>query len=561
MDIKEKSSVSSSEPQISPYSYESSSRWSDFTNSFKRAVPNEKNEHVLDKSITKNHLRLMALSTGLGTGLLVAAGSKLRTAGPAGVLIAYFITGYIMLVPTINSLSELTIAYSGLSGGFQSYYSKFIDDSVGFALGWNYAFQWVTVISLELVTASMTIKFWNTSINPDVFVTIFLIVIIAINLAGAKGYGHAEFAMNLVKILMLTGFVIFGLVINLGGGPEGFIGGKYYHDPGAFVDFKGIVSVFVTGAFSLGGSEFISVAAAETQGNVRSSIKSASKLVFYKVTVLFMGSLAMVGLLVPSNSKSLMGSGDAATHASPYVIAAEMNGVKVLPHIINAVILISVTSVATAAMYSSPRLIQSLAEQGLAPQWLNYIDRNGRPLRAWIVTVVSSLFAYIASFDQQETVFNWLLSISALSFIFCWMAISICHLRFRAALKYRNIPLSSLAYLSPTGIIGPWCSIIVNGLILIGQFWVALWPIGGDGKPDANAFFQNYLGAVFFLVFYVGHKLYTRKWTLYKSASEIDVDKDRVIYDPEILDLENLEIEERYKNAPIWKKILLCMFD
>jgi amino acid transporter len=561
MDIKEKSSVSSSEPQISPYSYESSSRWSDFTNSFKRAVPNEKNEHVLDKSITKNHLRLMALSTGLGTGLLVAAGSKLRTAGPAGVLIAYFITGYIMLVPTINSLSELTIAYSGLSGGFQSYYSKFIDDSVGFALGWNYAFQWVTVISLELVTASMTIKFWNTSINPDVFVTIFLIVIIAINLAGAKGYGHAEFAMNLVKILMLTGFVIFGLVINLGGGPEGFIGGKYYHDPGAFVDFKGIVSVFVTGAFSLGGSEFISVAAAETQGNVRSSIKSASKLVFYKVTVLFMGSLAMVGLLVPSNSKSLMGSGDAATHASPYVIAAEMNGVKVLPHIINAVILISVTSVATAAMYSSPRLIQSLAEQGLAPQWLNYIDRNGRPLRAWIVTVVSSLFAYIASFDQQETVFNWLLSISALSFIFCWMAISICHLRFRAALKYRNIPLSSLAYLSPTGIIGSWCSIIVNGLILIGQFWVALWPIGGDGKPDANAFFQNYLGAVFFLVFYVGHKLYTRKWTLYKSASEIDVDKDRVIYDPEILDLENLEIEERYKNAPIWKKILLCMFD
>lgn len=266
-------------------------------------------------------------------------------------------------------------------------------------------------------------------------------------------------------------------------------------------------------------------------------------------------------MLVPSNSKSLMGSGDAATHASPYVIAAEMNGVKVLPHIINAVILISVTSVATAAMYSSPRLIQSLAKQGLAPQWLNYIDRNGRPLRAWIVTVVSSLFAFIASFYQQETVFNWLLSISALSFIFCWMAISICHLRFRAALKYRNIPLSSLAYLSPTGIIGSWCSIIVNGLILIGQFWVALWPIGGDGKPDANAFFQNYLGAVFFLVFYVGHKLYTRKWTLYKSASEIDVDKDRAIYDPEILDLENLEIEERYKNAPIWKKILLCMFD
>ena len=76
----------------------------------------------------------MSLSTGLGTGLLVASGSKLRAAGPAGVLVAYFITGICMLAPTINSVSELAIAYPGLPGGFQSYYAKFIDESLGFAL-------------------------------------------------------------------------------------------------------------------------------------------------------------------------------------------------------------------------------------------------------------------------------------------------------------------------------------------------------------------------------------------------------------------------------------------
>ena len=73
----------------------------------------------------------MSLSTGLGTGLLVASGSKLRAAGPAGVLVAYFITGICMLAPTINSVSELAIAYPGLPGGFQSYYAKFIDESLG----------------------------------------------------------------------------------------------------------------------------------------------------------------------------------------------------------------------------------------------------------------------------------------------------------------------------------------------------------------------------------------------------------------------------------------------
>ncbi|WLF78653.1 amino acid transporter [Lodderomyces elongisporus] len=524
---------------------------------FKRAPPVTEAGADRQKAISKFELRLMSLSTGLGTGLLVAAGSKLRMAGPAGVLIAYAITGLAMLAPMINSLSELTIAYSGLPGGFQSYYSKFIDESLGFALGWNYAFQWCCVISLELVTAAMTIKFWTTTINPDVWVTIFLVFVVFINFGGAKMYSVFESVFNSCKVLMLCGFVIFGLIIDVGGGPQGFIGGRYYHDPGAFTSFKGLASVFVTGAFSLGGSEFISLSASETK-NPRHSIRAASKLVYVKVVILFLGSLTFVGLLVPYNSDRLMGSGDAATHASPYVLAAELHGVKVLPHIINAVILISVTSVATAAMYSSPRLMQSLAEQGLAPKWMNYIDKRGRPLTALIVTVISSLFAFIAAYDKEETVFTWLLSISGISFVLCWLFICVCHVRFRQALKYNGIPLSSLAYRSPTGVWGSYVAILINSLILIAQFWTSLFPAG---DADANNFFENYLGAPVFLLCYIVHKVWTRNWKLGKKVSDIDVNKDRVIYDPEILELENEEDKERYKRAPFWKKALIVCFD
>lgn len=229
-------------------------KWDHFKDSFARAVPGEKSESALHQSISKTHLRMMALSTGLGTGLLVGSGSKLRTAGPLGMLIAYAIVGYIMLVPTIASVSELAISYSGLPGGFQSYFSKFIDESVGFAVGWSYCIQWICVISLELVTFAMTIKFWNQSINPDVWVTICFIIVVAINFCGARGYTEAEFIMNGVKVLTLVGFVIFGIIINVGGGPGGFIGGEYYHNPGAVTSFKGIAGTLITAAFSLGGS-------------------------------------------------------------------------------------------------------------------------------------------------------------------------------------------------------------------------------------------------------------------------------------------------------------------
>ncbi|KAI3406947.2 GNP1 [Candida oxycetoniae] len=528
-----------------------------FLDGFKRAPPVEEAGADRKKAISKTELRLMSLSTGLGTGLLVAAGDKLRLAGPAGVLIAYAITGLIMLAPMMHSLSELTIAYSGLPGGFQSYYTKFLDESLGFAVGWTYAFQWCCVISLELVTASMTIKFWTTSINPDVWVVIFLVVVVLINLFGSKCYSVCETIFNSCKVLMLCGFIIFGLVIDVGGGPQGFVGGKYYHNPGAFTSFKGLASVFVTGAFSLGGSEFISVSASETK-HPRASIRAATKLVYVKVIILFLGSLVFVGLLVPYNSDRLMGSGDSATHASPYVIAAEMHGIKALPHIINAVILISVTSVATAAMYSSQRLIQSLAEQKLAPKWLLYIDKEGRPLTAWFVTILSSFFAFIATYDKEEIVFNWLLSISGISFVVCWLFICVCHVRFRFALKHHGIPVESLAYVSPTGIWGSYLAIVINILILIAQFWISLFP---KGTPDANNFFQNYLGAPVFVLCYVCHKIWTKNWKLYKKLDDIDVDKDRVIYDSGILQLENAEERERYQKAPWWKKILITCFD
>lgn len=529
------------------------SRWQLFKDSFQRVDP----ELVPPpKPISKRHLNLMSLSTGLGTGLLVASGSKLREAGPLFLLLAYFIIGYLMVVPTIYSAGELSVAYSNLQGGFQSYYRKFIDESAAFALGWIYLIQWLSVVSLELVTASITIKYWNDTIDSDVFVAIFLVVLILIHLAGAKGYAEAEFFMNSTKILMLTGFIIYGLVVDLGGTSKGFIGGKYWRDPGAYTDFKGLCYVFAASCFSFGGSELVSLSVAD-QANPRKEMASACKFMIFRITFLFLGSLIFVTLLVPYDSSKLMGAGGSG--ASPFVIAAEMY-TDVLSHFINAVILISVTSVAASSMYSSPRLLLSLSQQGFAPKYFNYIDKKGRPLRAWIVTIIASLFAFIATYKDQESVFTWLLSISALSFVFVWPSICICHIRFRKVLKRRGISLETLGYVSMFGTLGSYSSILINVLVLIAQFWVALFPIGGDGTPNALSFFQNYLAAVVMVILYFGHKIVTWNWRLLIPLDEIDINENRTAYDPDILTIEKQEEKERYNNAPFYVKVCKVLF-
>jgi amino acid transporter len=498
----------------------------------------------LKKGINMRHMFMIAVATGIGTGLLVGSGGSLSKGGPAGLLIGIIVVGT-MLVPVMEAAGELAVTYGDLTGGFNAYNAILVDSSFCFAVSWNYCIQWLCVMPLELVTASMTIKYWNTSINPDAFIAIFYTVIVIVNFIGSDGYAEFEFFLNSAKTVMILGFSILGVVLVCGGASsQGYVGAKYWHNPGAFANsFKGVCAVFVNAAFSLGCTEFLAFSAAE-QPNPRRSIPTATKQVVYRIVFLFVIPLFLVGLLVPYNNQDLLGSGGSKTHASPFVIAVSQ--VNVVPSIVNAVILLAVLSVGNSALFCSSRTLQSLAEQGFAPQFFNYIDKAGRPSRCLVFAAVCGIFSFIAAYDKQETVFNWLLAISGLSTILTWSGIVLSHIRFRAALKVQGYSTAELGYVSKTGVLGSWYAFVINVLILFAQFWIALFPIGGSGA-DAENFFMNYLGVVVALAFYVARKLYERNWRLFIPADEIDLIKGRKIFDADVLAQEDAEEAAKLK--------------
>ncbi|KAL6453973.1 AGP1 General amino acid permease AGP1 [Candida maltosa Xu316] len=532
---------------------------SEFVDSFRRKQVNEDEGagKQLAKGISKRHLILMSLVTGIGTGLLVGGGQVLKNSGPLFLLTGYAIAGS-FVYPTIQAAGEMAVNYSNLSGGYNSYTRMFVDDALNFAISWNYCIQWLSVISIELVTAAITIEYWidRERVDPDAWVAIFFVVVVVINFIGSRAYGEFEFIVGSCKVCMIVGFIIMGIVINVGGGPNHeFIGGRYWHNPGFTNNgFKGFCSVFVTACFSYGQTEFVALSASE-QPNPRQAIPTACRLVLLRIFVLFLGSLTMVGLLVPYNSPNLL-SETGGSNTSPYVLSAALHGVRAVPSIINSVILMSVTSVASSALYSASRTLQSLAEQGFAPSWFNYIDRAGRPSRAILVSTIVGLFAFIATYKKQVTVFNWLLAISGLSQVFTWSGICMSHIRFRKALAYNNISTDSLGYKASTGVLGSYYALVWYALVLIAQFWIALYPYGAK-KPDANNFFQAYLGAIVLIAFYIARKLWTRQWRLLVPISEIDINHERTIFDEEILNLEKQEERERRARAPFWKKPFL----
>ncbi|OIW34900.1 amino acid permease [Coniochaeta ligniaria NRRL 30616] len=512
---------------------------------------------LLARELKGRHLQMIAIGGSIGTGLFVASGKVLYLGGPASVLLAYTFIGA-MLYFTMQALGELSVSFP-VAGSFSAYSTRFLDPAWGFAMGWNYALQWLVILPLEIIAAAVTIGYWNAPVGKSIFVTIFLVTITTINLFGVKGYGEAEFVFAVIKVTAVVGFILLGIVINIGGtATEGYIGGKYWSDPGAFNNgFKGLCSVLVTAAFAFGGTELVGLAAAET-ANPRKSLPTAIKQVFWRISLFYVVALILVGLLVPYTEPRLLGAKSVAdASASPFVIAIESAGIDVLPSVMNSVILVAVMSVGNSAVFGSSRTLAALADQGQAPRILSYVDRRGRPLVAILVAAAIGLLAYLSDLRAQSDVLSWLLAVSGLSSVFTWGSICLAHIRFRRAWAHKGRKLEALAFRAQAGVAGSWLGFLFNVAVLLAQFWVAAWPVytpvtaDEDKTPRGNAknFFLEYLAAPIVLVFYVGYKLWFR--TSVVRIADMDVDTGRRDFNLPIL-LKQESEEMIY--WPMWKR-------
>lgn len=173
-----------------------------------------------------------------------------------------------------------------------------------------------------------------------------------------------EFIFASIKVVTIVILLITSFIIDLGGGPTGHrLGFQFWKNPGAMQPylkegstgrFLGVLSTFVYAAFAYGGGESIAVAACEAV-NPRRNIPKAVKRVFWRVLIFYFGGVLSIGLIVSSRDPKLMAAiqaGRPGAGRSPFVIGIQNAGIKVLPHILNAVILSSAWSSGNAYLYA-----------------------------------------------------------------------------------------------------------------------------------------------------------------------------------------------------------------
>jgi len=448
----------------------------------------------------------------------------LRHGGPVGLLLGYMVVGSICYSVMV-SLGEM-VSYLPIPGGHIKLAERFVDPAFSFTMGWNYWYNWTIVLPAELSAAAVLIDFWDkdTKVN-SAWVTICLVVVIAINFMGAGAYGEAEFIFASIKVITITGLIILGIILDLGGGPDhDRLGFRYWKHPGPFVQFDGIAGakgrflgfwdVLTQAGFSFIGTEIVAIAAGEAK-NPRRNIPKAIRRVYIRILLFYIGGVTIIGLLVPSNDPGLaLGSGTAA--ASPFVIAIKRSGIKALPQIINACLLTSAWSAASSDLYTSSRALYGLAISGNAPAIFKKTLRNGLPVTALLMSSAFSLLAYMGVHSGSGKVFNWFANMTSVAGLLTWFGISYTYIRFYAGLKAQGIDRKTLPFSSRLQPFAAWYAAI--SCLLICMF--SGWSVFLRGQWNTANFVTNYLPLILFPILYIISKLWTRVPAV--EASQMD---------------------------------------
>lgn len=307
----------------------------------------------------------------------------------------------------------------------------------------------------EISAALVLIQFW-TGKYAALWITLFILVTFGVGIVFIGVYGEVEFFFAMLKILLVVGIVIMGLVIDLGGVPgQPRIGFAYWKDPGPFAEyiasgswgrFLGSWAVMNNAVYSFSGVESVSVAAAETQ-NPRQNIPKACKRVFARVTLFYILAVLVVGMLVRSDDSEL-GNPDTSGTAgqSPFVIAASRAGISAIPSIVNAVVLTSAFSASNQAMLAGTRILYGLALKNQAPKIFLRTTKYGIPYVCVILQTAVATLAYMSLSNGALTVFYWFLDLTAAGVLVTWGVIAFNHIRLHQALAHQGIAREELPW-------------------------------------------------------------------------------------------------------------------
>lgn len=418
----------------------------------------------LSRGLTSAQVSMIGLSGALGTGLFLGSGSTIKIGGPATIL-SYALAG-ILALSVVWALAEIVSTHP-IPGGHGAATASYVGPLSGYVARWNFAITMLTAVGAEVTATATYLRLWLPHMPLWLGTMLCSLIIVALNMATVRLYGSSEYWFSMVKVTAIIVFIALGAVLIFVGFPgHEAIGLRHLTSHGGFMPtgLGGMLAAVCMAVFSFGGIENVSVGAAESQHPER-DIPRAAHTMIWRLLVFYIFAIFVVLSLQPWTDTA---SSNGSVSESPFVRALDTVGIPAGAYIMNTVLIVAALSAANGCLYSSSRMIHSLAMDGLAPRWASRTSSNGVPRGAVTIATLGMVMASILAIASPDRAFLYLYGCATVGVLITWTMVMITHLRFRS--------IRRAAGLSPAEH-RLWGAPIINWLVILSSLaiFISLW--------------------------------------------------------------------------------------
>jgi len=387
-------------------------------------------EQGLRHQLTAGQMAMVAIGGSIGTGLLLGSAPAIRIAGPS-VILSFLLAAFISLTGAL-ALGELACAHPA-AGSWGVYAELYLNEWASFLSRAGYWAGIAVSIGAEMVAAATYMHYWFPSTPAVFWVAVFSLLLLGVNLLGVHQYGWFEFWFAMIKVVTIAAFVVLGASLLLSGHLP-----SHYADKGGFFP-NGPLAPLLAMTFAIytfGGVEFVAVASGESRSP--KDIANAVRITFVVLTVLYLGSIAVLVGVMPWSS--------AAVTESPFVSVFRSVNIPGAGHLMNFVVLTAALSGANAALYVSSRMLFSMGRSGWAPRIFGRLSGKGTPTAALLLSAFGIVVALLLETFAPGDAFVFILRAAFFGMMLSWLVSLAAHIVFRARLtpeRAAALPLRS----------------------------------------------------------------------------------------------------------------------
>ncbi|MEU6296893.1 amino acid permease [Streptomyces erythrochromogenes] len=421
------------------------------------------------KDLKSRHVNMIAIGGAIGTGLFLGAGGRLAGAGPS-LAIAYAVCGVFAFF-VVRALGELVL-YRPSSGAFVSYAREFMGEKGAYTAGWLYFLNWSTTTVADITAAAVFAHYWSAFTDVPQWILAFtaLAIVLTANLISVKYFGEMEFWFAIVKVGALVIFMLVAIYLLVTSHP---IDG---HTPGlaTITDNGGLfpsgvlpMLLVVQGVvFAYASVELCGVAAGETE-NPEKIMPKAINSIMWRVGVFYVGSVVLLALLLPYSAYS--------ADQSPFVTVFDKLGIPGTAGIMNLVVLTAALSSLNSGLYSTGRILRSMALSGSAPKFTGVMNKGKVPYGGVLFTAAFGVAGVGLNYWMPGEAFEIVLNLASIGILGTWGMVMLCSLFFWH--RSKNGLVTRPSYRLPWA---PYTQIVT--LLFLVTVLVLMWSDGGVGR-------------------------------------------------------------------------------